>query len=507
MLVGALAQVAGRDHDAVPDVWEVVGVLTVPVGASQAPHYSQYVINRLPQDDDELWWTVFGLFGYRIPRVAVCPNHVAPFTAFAEAYFARYPMTIWKASRGLGGKSRTLAVLGMTEAVLLGCEVNVLGGSGGQSKNVHDATKTAWDWHAAPKGLLNRPPTTFDTVLTNGGHMRTLTASQTSVRGPHPPRLRMDEIDEMDQDILDAALGQPMEQMNYLGQMVETQVVMSSTHQYPDKTMSEMIRRAKEEGWPVREWCFRESANKTDGWLTDKAIARAKSMVSKVMWETEYELQEPSFAGRAIDTEMVEKCFDPAFGEHDANVTHVTLQRRHDGRHYLTAIDWAKTRDWTIVATFDTTDRPWVCVSWTRFGRMPWPIIVKRAMEKWREYGDRLIHDATGLGTVITDLIKADTTTSEQKKVIDYTMGGGRDRDAFYTDYIAAIEHEDITYPRIHWAYDEHRYVTNDDLFTGKGHAPDSVVVGALAWSARKRGGVKIGMPGGGTRASSPWSV
>ena len=66
-----------------------------------APAYhSQFVLSRLPADDDELWWTVFGLWGYRIPRVAVCPGHVSPFRAFADAYFARYPSMIWKAYAG-----------------------------------------------------------------------------------------------------------------------------------------------------------------------------------------------------------------------------------------------------------------------------------------------------------------------------------------------------------------------------------------------------------------------
>src|SRR3982750_4551276 len=112
-------------------------------GVKEAAYPARVAMNRLPQDDDELWWTVFGLWGYRIPRVAVCPGHVAPFTAFCDAYFARSTTAIWKASRGLGGKSRTLGILGLTEAALLGCEVSILGGSSAQSLNVHEAAKTA----------------------------------------------------------------------------------------------------------------------------------------------------------------------------------------------------------------------------------------------------------------------------------------------------------------------------------------------------------------------------
>lgn len=471
--------------------------------ASQ-PYSSQFVIKRLPKDDDELWYTVWALWGYRIPRQRVCKGHIAPFDAFAEAFFAREPAAIWKASRGLGGKSRTLAVLGLTEGTLLGCEVTILGGSSAQSTNVHDATKEAWAWHAAPRHLLSRPPTIYSTTLSNGGLLRTLTASQTSVRGPHPPRLRMDEIDEMDQAILDAALGQPMEQMNYLGQMVPTQTVMSSTHQYPDKTMSTMISRAKVQGFPVHEWCYKESSNPVDGWLTQQAIERARSVVSEIMWQTEYDLQEPSFGGRAIDTDAVERCFDKALGEFTGDK--MVLATPVAGRHYITGVDWAKSRDQTIIATFDVTERPWRCVAWQKVNKLPWPTLVRRAVEQWRIYGDKLVHDATGVGATAHDLIREQTTMAEFARVKGVVMGGGRERDAFYTEYIAAIEHDDIRYPRIEYAFDEHRYVTPEDLFTGKGHAPDSVVAGALAWSARRKA-VVLGAPMGGVRPSSPWGV
>ena len=472
--------------------------------ASTTTAPAQFVFKRLPADDEELWWTVYALWGYRIPRTTVCPEHTAPFQAFADAYFARTHLSIWKASRGLGGKSRTLAILGLTEATLLGCEVSILGGSGGQSKNVHDATKDAWSWHAAPKALLARDPTTFDTLLKNGGHLRTLTASQTSVRGPHPPRLRCDEIDEMEQDILDAALGQPMEQRNYLGDMVHTQSVLSSTHQYPDKTMTEMIRRAKKAGWPVHEWCYRDTSNPVDGWLTAQAIQRAREVVSEIMWKTEYDLQEPSFAGRAIDTDAVDRCFDKELGEFGGDkpiIGHAQQQAI-----YLTAADWAKEKDWTIVATFDTSQHPWVCVGWQKIGRLPWPVLVRKAVGQWKHYGGKFVHDRGGTGQFVDDLIREEVGDQAYKMCKGIDAPQGRAREAMFTDYIAAIEHDDIRYPRIDYAYAEHKYVTTEDLY-GKGHAPDSFIAGALAWSERKKKPVKIFAPTGMSRSASPWQV
>ena len=143
---------------------------------------------------------VYYAFGVRIPNVHVCEHHVTPWEALCQAYFAWAPITVWKASRGLGGKSYLLALLGVLEAVTLSSDVNILGGSGQQSKNVLRYSGMFFNYHDAPKGYLASEVKT-ETRLTNGALIMALTASQKSVRGPHIPRLRLDEIDEMDLNI------------------------------------------------------------------------------------------------------------------------------------------------------------------------------------------------------------------------------------------------------------------------------------------------------------------
>src|SRR5690349_11338364 len=100
-----------------------------------------FKITRPPRTDDELYHLIQILWGVTIPRTRVCPEHSTPFAALAEAYFARAPVSVWVGSRGMGGKSRTLAYLALTEAVLLGAEINLLGGSMEQSQNIHNAMK------------------------------------------------------------------------------------------------------------------------------------------------------------------------------------------------------------------------------------------------------------------------------------------------------------------------------------------------------------------------------
>jgi hypothetical protein len=57
----------------------------------------------------------------------VCPGHSTPWRAFCDAYFARTPVQVWVASRGFGGKSFLLSLLGLVEALTLGADTNLLG--------------------------------------------------------------------------------------------------------------------------------------------------------------------------------------------------------------------------------------------------------------------------------------------------------------------------------------------------------------------------------------------
>jgi len=143
-----------------------------------------------PETDEELRAFLRERFGVALPATRVCPHHTPPFRAFADAYFARSPIAVWKASRGFGGKTFMLALLALTEAATLGAEVTVLGGSGEQSKRVHEYMSR---WSSGVESLLDDDPTARLTRLNNGGRILALMASSRSVRGPHPQRLRLDE--------------------------------------------------------------------------------------------------------------------------------------------------------------------------------------------------------------------------------------------------------------------------------------------------------------------------
>jgi hypothetical protein len=242
--------------------------------------------------------------------VQVCANHTTPWRAFADAYFARYPVTVWHGSRGFAGKSFTLATLGLTEAVTLKADVNILGGSGAQSKRVLDHETTLWHYRDSPRNMLDGDAATI-TRLSNGAKIEALMASQASVRGPHPQRLLLDEIDEMDLSILEAAQGQPMSRNG-----IPTQTVMSSTRQYRNGTMQKILERAREKGWKVYTWCYKETMQ-PHGWLAQSEVETKRSEITTKMWDTEYENQEPSSESKIFDNIIERTITDEEIAQFD----------------------------------------------------------------------------------------------------------------------------------------------------------------------------------------------
>jgi len=438
------------------------------------------VLDRPPKNEEELWWLTQALWGHKIPRTKVCPDHDAPFDAFATAYFEREPMILIHGSRGLAGKSRTLSILGLTKAAIKGADVNILGGSLNQSNNIHQTMRDAWDSRHAPKYMVQDDSMTL-IKLRNGAKIRPLTASQKTVRGPHPPFLLLDEIDEMDQSILDAALGQPMPQKNWLGEIVQAQTTMSSTWQYADKTFAEMYRRFQEENLPIYTWCYRETSNPVDGWLDPSFIEQKKREIPAEMWRVEYELGEPSIGNRAFDSEAVERTFSlpPPSETTTVKVAKDFEQYKFaeysETSDYVIAADWAKEQDFTVVTVWDVTHMPVKKVYHLKMRRRPYPVMINYFDQLMRKYRAEAIHDATGLGGVVADLIDS--------RAYGFKMTGEK-RDNMLSEYVAAVENDKVRCPRVESDYKAHLYASVEDLYSRakEFHLPDEVCSSALAW-------------------------
>lgn len=439
------------------------------------------VLERAPRTDEELYWLVKALWGHTIPRHKVCADHDAPFDAFATAYFNRAPQILIRGSRGLAGKSRLVSLLGLTYAAVHGADVNILGGSLNQSNNIHETIRDALEHKNAPRYLVQDESMTL-IRLRNGARIRPLTASQKTVRGPHPPTLLLDEIDEMDPEILESAKGQPMPQRNREGGLIPAQTVMSSTLQYADGTMMKEMKRFEEENLPIFNWCHLETSNPVDGWLDPDFIVQKKREVSAERWRVEYELGEPSIGNRAFDSEAVEATFSlPA--DEETMVKYKTgkdyeeyqFETYTETGEYVIAADWAKAQDFTVISVLDVTHMPARVVYWVKMRRRPYPVMIKIFNDLMQKFHAEAIHDATGLGGVVADYLDV--------RARGFLMTGEK-RDNMLSEYINAIENGKVRAPRVMSFYKAHLYCSVEDIYSRakEFHLPDEVCSMALAW-------------------------
>jgi hypothetical protein len=456
--------------------------------------------------------------GLKISDKSVCKNHCSPFEALADAFFARSVVAVWKASRGFGGKTVMLAGLTYAELNDLGANIALLGGSGEQAARSYEyhtgdqpnLPDTFWQHPAAKKELLVGEITQKNTRLSNGGRIRIQMASTKSVRGGHPQRLRIDEVDEVQVALIDAALGQPM-----AARGIPAQTVLSSTHHYANGAMTEFLSRARLNDWPIFEWCWRENLEANGGWLPQAEVDAKRKTVSNQMWENEYDLQEPAPDSRAIDQDAVERMFDKELGEfkgelgeyieieppmevctsEECAVEHEGVPRDYpvgstpDGlclvcksdlkpAEYSHSADWAKKKDYTVIITWRRDVKPMRWVAFERSGRKPWPIMVAKFDERQKRYGSvYAVHDGTGVGDVVGDYL---TTAAEGFIMV------GRERANLLSEYIAAIERDEIRAPHIVWAHNEHKMASVEDVYKSSTahHLPDSMAAGALGYRA-----------------------
>jgi hypothetical protein len=406
------------------------------------------ILPRPPQNDDELWWVIKTYFGVELPRVSVCEDHVSPFHAVAHAFFGREPnYAVWYASRG-SGKSLALAVLGLVKSFVMDVDVTILGGSMTQSKNVAEHMAKLMAYENAPAFAMQKRTAT-ELRLHTQKTIRPLPASQTTVRGPHPPLQLLDEVDEMEMEIYDASMGQAMEQENHWEMVVPEYIVASSTWQNPEGTFTEVIDRARRNQMPVFTWCWRElikTEENPTGWMTRRFIDNKRKTVSAQMWKTEYELNEPSGASRVFDLDALENSFVryplPLERIDKGDEENVWIWEQPNKAHmYVVGADWAKEVDLTVIVVLRVDVKPYTIAKLTVVNKRPYPVMIgmfNRDKERYGAIG--AVHDKTGLGNVVNDYVEYSDTVEGFNMV-------GRPRTEMLLDYVAAVEHGDYELP------------------------------------------------------------
>ena len=210
----------------------------------------------VPEEEESLRLWLAGRHDIRLAAEPVCCDHVAPWTIFADLYFRRPAVALVLGPRG-GGKSYISALHTHLESRKYPrFETRILGGSLAQSAQVHRALAElsghGWGCDTPPDPAIAK--LLKDRALYgNGSEAQILAASSTSVRGPHVPSLKLDEVDEIDPECREAAMGMCMNRRG-----MAASVLMTSTWHKVGGPMADLMERAHAGDFPLYTFCIFE---------------------------------------------------------------------------------------------------------------------------------------------------------------------------------------------------------------------------------------------------------
>jgi hypothetical protein len=251
-------------------------------------------------------------------------------------------------------------------------------------------------------------------------------------------------------------------------------VVLASTHHYESGTMTELLKRAARNGWPVRRWCYKETLLSDDNpgsWLLPANVERKRSEVTSRMWRVEYDLQKPDSGSALFEREVLDGLFVDGPELDDKLNAYYELEAPDVNGDYVTTADWGRKTDLSVVATVRFDCEPARVVGWARFFREPWPKVIAHFNERARRYDGAASHDATGIGDVVDAYLEVEA---------EPFIMAGQQRTKLFLDFEKAAETALLQLPRLRSLIDVLGTVQRDDLY-GTGHPPDEIVALALA--------------------------
>lgn len=211
-----------------------------------------------PLTDDELHSWVRLNMGVSIPRVAVCPDHDAPFKVLADCYFERVSSVLVLANRG-GAKTFIVAILHYANATYKpGCQGLQFGATEAQGNRCYEKVE---DWcyvHDKKTGrrsneirdyILEKPKKS-ETTWKTGSKIEVVAGSEKAVSGPHPQKAGADEVDQMEDPVWNQSRGMAVAAqatgplppfMSHMNGIIPPQDIVTSTRNSTKGRMQDLI--------------------------------------------------------------------------------------------------------------------------------------------------------------------------------------------------------------------------------------------------------------------------
>ncbi len=189
----------------------------------------------------------------KIASKAVCPGHTSPWDIFRAIFKERPPLALVLGGRGTGKSYLSALDTHLTSLYRPGHGARVLGGSRSQSEQIYRALQEFAAQWPKEKDTPVKKLGKLEAAYANGSEVSILAASSTSVRGPHVPSLKLDEVDEIKEEHFEAAMGMCM---NRRGS--KASAIMTSTWHRQGGQMSRLIERAAAGDFPLYTMCIFE---------------------------------------------------------------------------------------------------------------------------------------------------------------------------------------------------------------------------------------------------------
>lgn len=209
-----------------------------------------YFLKRGIKRSDELKIFLGKVVNIRVSDRVICgnPKHTPPFNFLRDVFLLKVFDALVLANRS-GGKSFLAGLITFLRSLFYNSSTRILGGSFDQSEKSYTAFKSFWEISGTE--MLLRESKKSNTRCKRGAQIEILTASDKSVRGPHQPNLVLDEVEEMEERIMKAALSQP--QSDKWG---KASTLFISTRHKADGLMSRLLKRIDEMGLTFYSWCI-----------------------------------------------------------------------------------------------------------------------------------------------------------------------------------------------------------------------------------------------------------
>lgn len=266
------------------------------------------------ENDEDLLFYVKEFLGFEYPTKAFCAHHTAPAQVLCDIFFERVLFVLLWANR-LGGKTQLVANINHLDSVFKGpIEIVNAGAAVDQADRGYQYYVSSFK-NSLLRKLIDGEPLLSKTLLTNGSKTSIITGSKKGFNGPHPEKVRIDEVELMDWDVLQEGLS-----MSKSTKRARAQDVLSSTRKVSKGVVQRLLDEKDKMRLKVMSYCIWDVVAKCErkchddpmygncpiwdkcagkahegrGWFPIEDLIQKALSLSKTTFEAQWENKRPS---------------------------------------------------------------------------------------------------------------------------------------------------------------------------------------------------------------------